>query len=220
MEIKKSFEILELDPNASVDEAKQAYKDIVNVWHPDRFSHNSRLKEKAEEKLKEVNVAYETVNSFLSSKKGLRPRPDQAPQAKTATSERTEAKTKPDSESGHQNFQGEARAEDKTEAVAETGTRIFLEVCSFLYSSLRRIIAFEAKISALSKAIEQAHLNTWFASESYVLTTNGRRRDHIIQKARKHGIGVWPHPSELSSSPLVSATQRRVPSRRAVRRPR
>jgi curved DNA-binding protein CbpA len=140
MEIKKCFEVLELDPNASVDEAKQAYKDIVNVWHPDRFSHNSRLKEKAEKKLKDVNVAYETVNSFLSSKKGLSPRPDQAPQAKTATSERTEAKTKPDSESGHQNFQGEARAEDKTEAVAETGTRVFLEVCSFLYSSLRRII--------------------------------------------------------------------------------
>ncbi len=140
MEIKKSFEILELDPNASVDEAKQAYKDIVNVWHPDRFSHNSRLKEKAEKKLKDVNVAYETVNSFLSSKKGLRPRPDQAPPAKTATSEKTEVKTKPDSESGHQNFQGEAKAEDKTEAVAETGTRIFLEVCSFLYSSLRRII--------------------------------------------------------------------------------
>ena len=77
--------------------------------------------------------------------------------------------------------------------------------------SLRRIIAFEAKISALSKAIEQAHLNTWFASESYVLTTNGRRRDHIIQKAQERGIGLWPHPSELSSSPMVSATQRPVP---------
>jgi len=140
MEIKKSFEILELDPNASVDEAKQAYKDIVNVWHPDRFSHNSRLKEKAEKKLKEINVAYETVNSFLSSKKGLRPRPDQAPPPKTATSEKTEVKTKPDFERTYQNFQGEAKAEDKTEAVAETGTRIFLEACSFLYNSLRRII--------------------------------------------------------------------------------
>jgi curved DNA-binding protein CbpA len=140
MDIKKCFEILELDPNASVDEAKQAYKDIVNVWHPDRFSHNSRLKEKAEKKLKEVNVAYETVISFLYSKKRLRPRPDQDPPAKTAPIEKTEAKTKPDSEGAHQNFQGEAKAGDKTEAVAETGTRIFLEVCSFLYSSLRRII--------------------------------------------------------------------------------
>ena len=140
MEIKKCFEILEIDPNASIDEAKQAYKDIVNVWHPDRFSHNSRLKEKAEKKLKEINVAYETLTSFLSSKKGLRPRPDQSPPVKTTTSEKTAAKTKPDSESAHQKFQGEAKAEDKTEAVAETGTRIFLEVCSFLYSSLRRII--------------------------------------------------------------------------------
>lgn len=140
MEIKKCFEILELDPNASIDEAKQAYKDIVNVWHPDRFSHNSRLKEKAEKKLKEINVAYETVTSFLSSKKGLGPRPDQAPPANTATSEKTEVKTKPDSERTHQNFQGEARTEDKTEAVAETGTRIFLEACSFLYNSLRHII--------------------------------------------------------------------------------
>jgi curved DNA-binding protein CbpA len=140
MEIKKCFEILEIDPNASIDEAKQAYKDIVNVWHPDRFSHNDRLKEKAEKKLKDVNIAYETLTSFLSSKKGLKPRPGQSPPAKSTTSEKTEAKTKPDSESAHQNFQGEAKAEDKTEAVAEAGTRIFLEACSFLYSALRRII--------------------------------------------------------------------------------
>jgi curved DNA-binding protein CbpA len=140
MEIKKCFEILELDPNASGDEAKQAYKDIVNVWHPDRFSHNSRLKERAEEKLKEINVAYETVNSFLSSKKGIRPRPDQAPPAKPATGQKKEVKTKSEPGSAHQNFQGKAEAENKTEAVAETGTRIFLETCSFIYNSLRRII--------------------------------------------------------------------------------
>jgi curved DNA-binding protein CbpA len=140
MDIKKCFEILELNPDASVDEAKQAYKDIVNVWHPDRFSHNSRLKEKAEEKLKEINVAYDTVNSFLSSKKGLRPRPDQAPPVNPETGQKTEARAKSESGSDHQNFQGKARTEDKTEAVAETGTRIFLETCAFLYNSLRRII--------------------------------------------------------------------------------
>ena len=140
MEIKKCFEILEIDPDVSVDEAKQAYKDIVNVWHPDRFSHNSRLKEKAENKLKEVNVAYETVISFLHSKKEPRQRSDQAPPAKNATSQKPSAKTKQYFEVTHQDFQGTVWSEDKTEAVAETGTRIFLEVCSFLYSSLRRII--------------------------------------------------------------------------------
>ena len=50
MDIKKCFEILELDRGASIAETKQAYKDIVSVWHPDRFSHNPRLKRKAEGK--------------------------------------------------------------------------------------------------------------------------------------------------------------------------
>ncbi|MBW1888862.1 MAG: molecular chaperone DnaJ, partial [Deltaproteobacteria bacterium] len=45
--------MFELDRLASPYEVKQAYKDIVNVWHPDRFSNNPRLKQKAEEKLKE-----------------------------------------------------------------------------------------------------------------------------------------------------------------------
>ena len=48
MDIKRCYEILELEPTASVKDLKQAYKDIVNVWHPDRFSHSTRLKKKAE----------------------------------------------------------------------------------------------------------------------------------------------------------------------------
>ena len=68
MDIRRSYEILELDHSATEDEVKAAYKDIVNVWHPDRFSSNPRLKQKAEKKLKEVNAAYDNVRTFLSLK--------------------------------------------------------------------------------------------------------------------------------------------------------
>jgi len=37
---------------------------LANVWHPDRFVGNPRLQKKAEEKLKEINAAYEYINSF------------------------------------------------------------------------------------------------------------------------------------------------------------
>jgi curved DNA-binding protein CbpA len=37
---------------------------LVNVWHPDRFVDNQRLQKKAEDKLKEINGAYECVRSF------------------------------------------------------------------------------------------------------------------------------------------------------------
>ena len=68
MTIRRSFKILEIDHGATEDDAKQAYKDIVNVWHPDRFSSNPRLKQKAEHKLKEANVAYEHVKAFFKQR--------------------------------------------------------------------------------------------------------------------------------------------------------
>jgi DnaJ-class molecular chaperone len=132
MDIKKCFEILELDPHASMDEVKQAYKDIVNVWHPDRFSHNPRLKEKAEKKSKEINVAYAAVKSFLSQKREANPATEAATRDKETKGERKK-KARTTSET-----------QDKTELAFEAGTRIFLEVCSYLYSTLRHVVDKQA----------------------------------------------------------------------------
>jgi len=62
--ISRCTEILGLKPGASQEEVSQAYRDLVNVWHPDRFVGNPRLQKKAEEKVKEINGAYEYIKSF------------------------------------------------------------------------------------------------------------------------------------------------------------
>ncbi len=41
---------------------------MVNIWHPDRFEHNQRLKEKATEKLKIVNIAYDKLKDYQPPK--------------------------------------------------------------------------------------------------------------------------------------------------------
>ena len=58
MNIQQCLKILELETTGSLQEAKRAYKDLVRVWHPDRFQNNPRLKLKAEQKLREINLAY------------------------------------------------------------------------------------------------------------------------------------------------------------------
>ncbi|MBE9028352.1 DnaJ domain-containing protein [filamentous cyanobacterium LEGE 11480] len=65
MDIRKCCDLLDLRPGYSQEDLKQAYKDLVQVWHPDRFSHSERLKQKAESKLKQINLAYEVLDQAL-----------------------------------------------------------------------------------------------------------------------------------------------------------
>jgi TonB family protein len=50
--------ILEIEPGTSPEEVRQAYLDQTKIWHPDRFSNDIRLQKKAEDKLKQINLAY------------------------------------------------------------------------------------------------------------------------------------------------------------------
>lgn len=59
----KYYELLGVRPGTSGRELKDAYRDLAKVWHPDRFSHDPRLQRKAQEKLKEINEAYERLTS-------------------------------------------------------------------------------------------------------------------------------------------------------------
>lgn len=60
------FQALELHPASTLEEVREAYHDLVLVWHPDRFRHNPRLQQKAEEKLKVFNQAYQQLKVFYS----------------------------------------------------------------------------------------------------------------------------------------------------------
>ena len=73
MNIKRSYKTLDLKTGATIDEARKAYKDLVRVWHPDRFAGNPRLRAKANEKLKEINLAYGEIKKSLAKDIIIRP---------------------------------------------------------------------------------------------------------------------------------------------------
>jgi len=85
MEIQRCFETLELPKDSSIEDVRQAYKDLVNIWHPDRVGNNPRLKKKAEEKLKDINIAYKELSSFLTSRQKSPPTVQKNPREQQET---------------------------------------------------------------------------------------------------------------------------------------
>ena len=65
---------LNIERTASPAQIRQAYLDLVKVWHPDRFEHDARLRERAVRSLQDVNEAYTVLQRAAS-----RSRPDATP---------------------------------------------------------------------------------------------------------------------------------------------
>lgn len=59
------YSVLGVDQNASDDEVKKAYRDLARKYHPDNYQNNP-LADLAEEKMKEINEAYDTVTKMRS----------------------------------------------------------------------------------------------------------------------------------------------------------
>ena len=59
------YKVLGVDPTATDDDVKKAYRNLARKYHPDKYK-DTDLKDMAEEKMKEVNAAYEEIQKMRS----------------------------------------------------------------------------------------------------------------------------------------------------------
>ena len=64
--MKDPYQVLGVSQSATDEEIKDAYRALVKKYHPDKFA-DSDLAELANEKMKEVNAAYDEIQKIRSS---------------------------------------------------------------------------------------------------------------------------------------------------------
>ena len=63
------YEVLGVSENASDEEIKAAYRKLAKKYHPDNYA-DSPLADVAEQKMKEINEAYDTINQLRQKGRG------------------------------------------------------------------------------------------------------------------------------------------------------
>lgn len=97
MKRSECYRILDLPDGASAEEIKRAWRELNKIWHPDRFGNDAELRRRAEEKLKQINMAYEFLRREGAGKA------------------RSEHRARPDEDGGEwkvRDHRGEVRARD------------------------------------------------------------------------------------------------------------
>ena len=63
--MRDPYEVLGVSPDAGDDEIKKAYRELARKYHPDNYQNNP-LADLAEEKMKEINQAYDAITKARS----------------------------------------------------------------------------------------------------------------------------------------------------------
>ena len=61
--MRDPYTVLGVSPSATDEAVKKAYRELARKYHPDNYQNNP-LADLAEEKMKEINEAYDTTVSY------------------------------------------------------------------------------------------------------------------------------------------------------------
>ncbi len=106
---EQAFNILELPSTATWEEVRQAYREMVKVWHPDRFPNDEKFKQRATRKIQDINTAYKLLEVHLKHQSAAKHSPPPNPQeqhssANQPPSAASTAKEQPASDDGPPSF--------------------------------------------------------------------------------------------------------------------
>ncbi|MBK9165366.1 MAG: DnaJ domain-containing protein [Acidobacteria bacterium] len=209
--INHYFDILGLAHNSSQKQLKEAYKDLVKVWHPDRFLHDPKLRIKAQEKLKEINEAYQKVSSFIEngSKKASstteRKKSTHRSSDDSHASSKAKAKTRKSNDSDRAKKANEKDSQDYDEASERHSNREKSPVTN-LYDEYTPFSTTQVAVKPTNRRYYIAFVATAFLSlGSFLIYSDITRRTHTDPGAESPVASGVTNSTSNAISPEVAA---------------
>ena len=66
--MKDPYSVLGVSSSATDDEVKEAYRALARKYHPDNYGDDNPLKDLANEKMQEINAAYDQIQKMRTNK--------------------------------------------------------------------------------------------------------------------------------------------------------
>ena len=119
-----AFATLGLCADATSQQVKVAYRDLVQVWHPDRFAHNSRLVAQAQANMIKINQSYGILRDHFARMQ------DEVASHSKSWDSYVEAKTDPDQDDFFENFVSDVNhADERTPRERAHSTKPETKIC-------------------------------------------------------------------------------------------
>ena len=67
--MKDPYSVLGIKPTATDEEVKKAYHNLARKYHPDKYGDDNPLRDIAQEKMQEINAAYDEINRMRTAQK-------------------------------------------------------------------------------------------------------------------------------------------------------
>jgi curved DNA-binding protein CbpA len=214
---------LDLEPGADLASVRKSYRQLVKVWHPDRFGNDQSLQSVANDKLTRINFAYEALCDFFE-KGGIA---QSAPPPKTEPSPKV-PKAEPGFDIYHAGLR-KYRAKDYKGSLilflqaAEIGNADAQYGVGFLYYHHRKFVPlfgankhFADILRWWTKAAEQGHTDAQYMVGTFHQTgfctpfdeaearkwfQRAASKGHLRAKERLNKLGVL---NKINAVPLVS----------------
>jgi DnaJ family protein C protein 17 len=159
--MKDLYAILELSPAAPQTRIREQYRLLIQAWHPDKFS-NPAQKAQAEERMKQINQAYETLGDPF--RRSIYDRQHSDEWKKQAEAERRQREA------------GERRAREQAEAERRRQEQIELARQRAEFESQQRARAARKPTTAeLERAEEKRRRRVEFEQQQQRLIEEDRR---------------------------------------------